>query len=293
MHTPRRVIVASAIAVIALVACSQTIDIPPADLPTVDLAPGALPWPTDPGSSGLETHQAGLADSGFLYGENARWPQDIPADIPPLEGEIRVVKVIQGVQYRIEYSSVSKETLTQYLADLDALGFEFQYIVWTAPSIPDEQTAERIARGEWDGVDITKGAYRMRLEPGDDGASLDIDNVDFMTPGPPPQLTPTPLVWPDDIPDRVPQPASCEVTTLSEIGGRNPPAYSISFDCTDPLVQEHFVEALLAAGLKETDRLVSDTGEIVEITLQDSEIVVKAMSAWGGHFSFLIWSVAP
>ena len=293
MHTMRPVILASAVAVLALVACRQTAGTPTGDLPTVDLAPGALPWPTDPGSSVLETHQAGLADSGFLYGENARWPADIPADIPALEGEIRVVKVIQGVQYRIEYSSVSKEVLTQYLEDLEAQGFEFQYIVWTAPSIPDEQTAEKIARGEWDAVDITKGPYRMRLEPGDEGASLDIDNADFMTPGPPPQISPTPIVWPSDIPERVPQPDSCQVIDLSEIGGRNPPAYVISFECTDPLVQEHFVEALLAAGLKETDRLVSDTGEIVEITLQDSEIAVKAMSAWGGHFTFQIWPAEP
>jgi hypothetical protein len=88
------------------------------------------------------------------------------------------VKVIPGLQYRIEYSSVSKQALTQYLAHLEALGFDLEYIVLTSPSIPDEQTAERIARGEWDAVDITNGPFRMRLEPGDEGASLDIDNAD-------------------------------------------------------------------------------------------------------------------
>ncbi|MCX6069620.1 MAG: hypothetical protein NTU91_01995 [Chloroflexi bacterium] len=293
MRSPRHVIVASAVVLIALVACRQTANLTTADLPTVDLPPGALPWPTNPGSSVLETHQAGLADSGFLYGENARWPEDIPADIPPLEGEIEVVRVLQGFQYRIDYTYVSEEALSQYLEDLEALGFEFQYIVWTAPNIPDEQTAEKIARGEWDAVDITKGPYRMRLEPGGEGVSLDIDNADFMTPGPPPQISPTPIVWPDDIPDRVPQPASCQMTNISNLGGYEPPAYMISFECSDPLVQEHFVEALLAAGLEETDRLVSDTGEIVEVTLQDNEIVVKAMSAWGGRFTFQIWGSEP
>jgi hypothetical protein len=197
MRTPRHVIVASAVGAIALGACQTPV-----------LAPGALPWPTDPGSSGLETAQAAVVDGGFLYEENARWPQEIPADIPPLEGEIRVVTVIQGIQYRIEYSSVSKQTLSQYLADLEALGFELQYIVYTAPSIPDEETAGRIVRGEWDAVGITKELYHMHLEVGEGQATYDIDNADFMTPGPEPQITPTPLVWPSDMPDRVPQPAS-------------------------------------------------------------------------------------
>jgi hypothetical protein len=156
MRTLRHVIAAPAVGAIALGSCRQT--------PV--LAPGALPWPTDPGSSGVETAQAATVDSGFLYGENARWPQDVPADIPPLEGEIRVVTVIQGIQYRIEYSSVSKQTLSQYLADLEALGFELQYIVYTSPAIPDTDTAERIARGEWDTVDITKGLYHMRPRGG-------------------------------------------------------------------------------------------------------------------------------
>jgi len=293
MRTLRQVLIACAVPAIALTACRQTFDLPPVDLPTVDLPPGALPWPTDSGSSGLATSQAAMADSGFLYGESARWPQDIPVDIPPLEGEIRVVKVIPGIQYRIEYISVSKPTLSQYLADLEALGFELQYFVYSAPSVPDEQTAERIARGEWDAVDITRGPYRMRLEPGDEGASLDIDNADFMTPGPPPQISPTPVVWPDDIPDRVPHPGSCELVDLASLGGHSPPAYTLLFECSNDGVQEEFVQALLAAGLKEIDRLVSDTGQIVDITLEDNEITVHAAGDWGGHFSFMIWGTEP
>lgn len=150
-----------------------------------------------------------MADSGILYGQNARWPADIPADIPPLEGVIRVVKVIPGIQYRLEYSSVSRQAVLQYLADLETLGFELQYIVYPAPSIPVEQTAERIARGEWDAVDMVKPPHRMRLEPGSEGARLDIDSADCMTPGPPTRMTPTPLAWPLDVPARVPRPASC------------------------------------------------------------------------------------
>jgi hypothetical protein len=239
------------------------------------------------------TQEARMAAEGFRYGEYAQWPEDIPADIPPLEGEIRVVKVIPGSQYRIDYSSVSEQAVAQYLAQLEALGFQLQYNVYAAPSIPDEQTAERIARGEWDAVEITKGPYHMRLEAGDPGANLDIDNAGFMTPGPPPRITPTPLVWPSDIPGRVPQPAACQMTSLAELGGEYAGGYQIMFECSDPLVQEHFVEALLAAGLTETDRLVSDTGQVVEIRLEDSEIAVKAMGVVGTTFFIQIWPAPP
>jgi len=293
MRTMHRVIVASAVVVIALVACQQTVNLPTVDLPTVDLPPGALPWPTDPGDTLQATIEAAMAESGFLVGENARWPADIPADIPPLEGEIDRVTVIPGVQYRISYSRVSDEALAEYLEELEAQGFTLGYIVWTAPSIPDEQTQEKIARGEWDAVDITKGSYSMRLEPGDEGAWLDINNADFMTPGPPPQISPTPLVWPSDIPDRVPQPAACRMRDIAVLGGHLPPAYMIQFECTGEKVQQQFVEALLAAGMKETDRLISDTGESVSVTLADDEITVQAGSDWGGHFSFMIWGTEP
>jgi hypothetical protein len=293
MRTMRHVIVASALMLVALAACRLTADLPSPELPTLELPEGSLPWPTDAGASGLETAQAAMADSGFLYGDRARWPADIPADIPPLQGDVRVVKVIQGRQYRIEYSSVSRDTLSQYLKDLEALGFELQYFVYSAPSIPDQETAERIARGEWDAVDITKGPYHMRLEPGEEGASLDIDNAGFMTPGPPPVISPTRIVWPSDIPDRVPQPTGCQMTNLAKLGGHPPPAYQIMFECSGEQVQEQFVEALLAAGLKETDRLVSDTGQNVYITLADDEITVQASDDWGGHFSLMIWGTEP
>ena len=235
------------------------------------------------------TLEARMASEGLRYGEYAQWPEDIPPDIPPLQGEIRVVKVIPGQQYRIDYSAVTKEAIAQYLAQLEALGFQLDYFVYTAPSIPDDQTAARIARGEWDTVEITKGPYHMRLEAGDLGANLDIDNADFMTPGPPPRITPTPLVWPSDIPARVPQPATCQMTYLTELGGEYAGGYQIEFDCTDPLVQERFVEALLAAGLTETDRLVSDTGQNVYITLADSDVAVKAGGVVGSFFMITVW----
>ena len=294
MRTLRHVLVVCASLVFALAACRQAADFPTVDLPTVDLAPGALPWPTEMGDEALEgTLQARLAESGFLYGEFARWPSDIPADIPPLDGEIERLTVIQGVQYRISYARVSREALIQYLENLDALGFKLEFIVYTAPSIPDEQTREKIERGEWDAVDITKGAYSMRLEPGDEGAWLDINNADFMTPGPPPVISPTPITWPGDIPDRVPQPASCVPFSLASLGGHRPPAYQIMLECSSDQVQEEFVQALEAAGLRETDRLVSDTGQNVYITLQDDEITVRASDDWGGHFTITIWGTEP
>jgi hypothetical protein len=293
MRTLRLALVACSALVLALAACRFAADIPGVELPTIDLPEGAMPWPTEMGEVALEaTLQARLAESGFLYGDLAGWPADIPADIPPLDGEIERVTVVPGLQYRISYSRVSREALSQYLVNLEALGFKLEYIVYSAPNIPDEQTQEKIARGEWDAVDITKGAYSMRLEPGDEGAWLDINNADFMTPGPPPRLSPTPLVWPSDIPQRVPQPDSCRLSSIAPLG-THPGGYQMGLECTDPEVQERFVEALLTAGLKETDRLVSDTGQIVEITLQDSEITVRCYGVVGSHFTFAVWPGTP
>ena len=292
MLAPRHVVVASAVSLVALGACRLAADIPRVESPTLDLPTWAAPWPTDPGDTVQETLEAAMAESGFLVGEHARWPEDIPADIPPLDGEIERVTVIPGMQYRIRYSRVSKEAVSEYLADLEARGFELGYIVFTAPSIPDEQTQAKIARGEWDAVDIIKGHYSMRLEPGDEGAWLDINNAGFMTPGPPPQISPTPLVWPSDIPHRVPPPASCEVTTIAALG-THPGGYQIGFECTDPQVQQRYVEILLAAGFEETDRLVSDTNQVVYVNLQDREYMVEVGSVVGTRFTFTVWPLHP
>jgi hypothetical protein len=79
------------------------------------------------------------------------------------------------------------------------------------------------------------------------------------------------------------------MTYLTELGGEYAGGYQIEFDCTDPLVQERFVEALLAAGLTETDRLVSDTGQNVYITLADSDVAVKAGGVVGSFFMITVW----
>ena len=251
------------------------------------------PTATDSGA-GLATMEAGLAEGGSRYGEYARWPEEIPADIPPLEGEIEVVMVAPGSHIRIVYSSVSEQTVSQYLAHLDTLGFQLEYIVYSSPAIPDADTAKRIARGEWDAVDITKGPYLMRLEPGGGQATYDIYTAGFWTPDPSTLITATPIVWPSDIPDRVPQPATCEIRSLAQLGTPGyEGGYQISFECSDPLVQKRYVEVLRGGGLVETDRLVSDTGQIVEITLKDKEIAVKALGVVGFSFTIQVWPVAP
>jgi hypothetical protein len=294
MRSVRLAFIACSASLLALAACRIPADVPGFELPTVDLPEGAMPWPTEMGEGALEaTLQARLAEGGFLYGDLARWPADIPDEIPPLEGEIERVTVVPGMRYRIAYSRISEQALAEYLASLESLGFQLDYIVYTAPSIPDADTQAKIARGEWDAVVITKGPYHMRLEFGDEGANLDIDNADFMTPGPPPRISPTPITWPSDIPDRVPQPASCVPFSLASLGGHRPPAYQIMLECSSDQVQEEFVRALEAAGLKETDRLVSDTGQNVYITLQDDEITVQASDDWGGHFTITIWGTEP
>jgi hypothetical protein len=47
------------------------------------------------------------------------------------------------------------------------------------------------------------------------------------------------------------------------------------------------------AGLNKTDRLVSDTGQIVLMTPQDSEIAVEVGSVVDSSFMTTIWPVTP
>jgi hypothetical protein len=134
----------------------------------------------------------------------------------------------------------------------------------------------------------------MRLEPGGGQATYDIYTAGFWTPDPSTLTTATPIVWPSGLPERVPQPATCEIRSLAQLGTPGyEGGYQISFECSDPLVQERYVDVLRGGGLVETDRLVSDTGQIVEITLQDKEIAVKAMGVVGSSFTIQVWPVAP
>lgn len=106
------------------------------------------------------------------------WPESIPKDIPALEGNINLVMEAPGSHIRIFYRNLTKRQVEQYLDRLEKEGFDLEYIVYTREGFPDKSEG-RIKRGEFDAVDITKGEYHMRLEPGEDTTTYDIYTTGF------------------------------------------------------------------------------------------------------------------
>ena len=101
------------------------------------------------------------------------WPESIPDDIPVLEGNIQMVMEAPGSHIRIFYQDLTERQLEQYLDRLEEEGFQLEYIVYTREGYPDK-SEERLKRGDYDAVDITKGEYHMRIEYGSDITTYDI-----------------------------------------------------------------------------------------------------------------------
>lgn len=101
------------------------------------------------------------------------WPESIPKDIPVLEGDISLVMEGSGSHIRIFYRNLTESQLEQYLDHLKKEGFKLEYVVYTREGFPDKSD-ERLKRGDYDAVDITKGEHHMRLEYGSDMTTYDI-----------------------------------------------------------------------------------------------------------------------
>ena len=109
---------------------------------------------------------------GNIPGMLTEWPKDIPDDIPEFEAQIDLV-MDGDTRARIFYKNVSKKQLEKYLQTLEDAGFSLEYKVYIAEGHPDN-SAERIEKGEYDAVYITKGDYELRIEWGKDTTVLDI-----------------------------------------------------------------------------------------------------------------------
>jgi hypothetical protein len=127
---------------------------------------GVLPTGVDTEDTAPTVSHTGGSGLGFT------WPESIPDDIPVLEGDISIVMEAPGSHIRIFYQNLSERQLEQYLNQLEKEEFELEYVIYTREGYPDK-SEERLKRGEYDAVDITRGEYRMRLEYGKDTTVYD------------------------------------------------------------------------------------------------------------------------
>ena len=238
------------IACLALAGCSKT---PESELP-------ALETPVEQTSSPT-AEPASVGGSQFVGAP--QWPEYIPAEIPVLEGDIETV-LQAGSHVRLFYRNVSKDQVLAYLDLLESLGYTLEYRIYVQEGFPDN-SAEKEKKGEFDAVDITKGAYHMNITYGAD-PTYDIYTSAFQEEAD----AGTALQWPAEIPASVPQPSNCVLQTFNPIGDDQ---FLITCKKDVENVEEAYIQQLLSAGFEKKNR--TTVGDIViETTVFENDEVV-------------------
>lgn len=239
--------------------------------------------PTD--SAYLPQDSPALSNNAMSSGQD-EWPDYIPDAIPVLEGEISNIMIAPESHIRIFYENVTDRQIENYLSLLQEQGFEFTYIVYQQEGFPDN-SEERLAEGDYDAVDITKGEYHMNLSSGAGTAVYDIYTAGFeelVTQAMESQWTeeledtlPTPAEWPSIFESNLPQPENCALVK-NRTAGPN----TVYADCVpendDVLV--NYAAALEAIGFEETQRLLnSDNQPYLIVLTRDQDMATLTLDS--------------
>ncbi|MEJ2549110.1 MAG: hypothetical protein P8Z34_00325 [Anaerolineales bacterium] len=244
-----------------LVGCSNEDRLSENDIPDISDLTGEVDSP--PVDFGGES-------GGFQFGSSAQWPDYIPADIPELKGQISTVMAAPESHIRIFYENITEGQIEDYLAELQAAGFQLEYIVYTREGFPDN-SAEKIEKGEYDAVDITKGEYHMRLEFGGSEATYDIYTTGFEAE----VIAATTPQWPVALIDIAPPPERCKLTSVNQTS-RDGLGYTIMCEPADDGVFEDYADALYAIGFHKDANIVS-VNESENLWLTDGETSIRIM----------------
>jgi hypothetical protein len=240
----------------SVTACILTPNIP-------GVSPGQFNNAPPPPNSNPEStlpQSMGLGRSG-----GTEWPAYIPRDIPPLEGKIR--KMFEGSdRIRIFYEYVSPQAYNNWLALLTEKGFTLENVVYVEEGFPDNST-ERIKKGDFDAINISKGDYRMRIDFNTTSPTLDIDTSGFEEAA----ATAVTLVWPEDLAGKVPEPAGCTIIVLDKVP---PNGYSITCRIDSSFSPEIYFEVLQNAGFSQTEIMKLPDGSTLEATYQKDNLKV-------------------
>ncbi len=236
-------------------------------------------------STYLPQDSPALSNNAMSSGQD-EWPDYIPDAIPVLEGEISNIMVAPESHIRIFYENVTDRQIENYLSLLQEQGFEFTYIVYQQEGFPDN-SEERLAEGDYDAVDITKGEYHMNLSSGAGTAVYDIYTAGFedliaqamegqWTEEPEDSL-PTPAEWPSIFESDLPQPENC---TLVE--NRTAGPNTVYVDCVpeNDNVLVNYAVALEAIGFEETQRLLnSDNHPYLIVLTRDQDMATLTLDS--------------
>jgi hypothetical protein len=254
------------ITAIVLVGCSQT-------------AEDGLPVKETTAENIISPTTEPIGAGGAQFGETAKWPDYIPPDIPALAGEIETV-MVGGSHIRLFYKNVPQNQVLDYLDLLEGMGFALEYRVYVQEGFPDN-SEEKIARGEFDAVDITKGEYHMTITYGAD-PTYDIYLSGFEEEA----IAATTLQWPAELPKSVPPPPNCVLQTINP---SNNETYYITCRKEGENAEEAYIQLLLASGFEEKNGTTYQD-QVFEITVfeNDEAIVIPDIGFSPTFFSIQV-----
>jgi hypothetical protein len=212
---------------------------------------------------------APVEDSGLGPAGGEEWPDAIPGDIPVLDGEITMI-MSDDLSLRMFYAGVSDDDLLDYLAELESLGYDLEYIVYATPG-NEERAQERADAGEWDAVRATKGDYRLALEFGEGTGVFDVEGIPMEGFGPDTE-------WPDAWAG-IPAPSALAINQVIDPG--NGPLVEVAYESDDDI--EGYVAELEGAGFTVVDRAFDQNHDIISVTVSDGTREVYMRTYPGGR----------
>lgn len=228
-------------AVIALILSGCAASVPPS-------SPGTVP----------DKSQISGQFGEFSHGEYAEWPDYLPDDIPPIPANINTVIAGQD-RIRIFFDGLPEKEFNAYLQLLQQKGFSFQFIVYEEPYMPEGEAEEKLKRGDYDSVRITKGEYNMRIEYGNGQGTFDIDSwgqpegtvIDF---GP---------KWPEELAGILSAPDNC---TLQSVSPGRDGGTAIMCESENTLLLQNYMTKLSSQGFELVKQSESQNNDIIEAT---------------------------
>ncbi|MCP3995483.1 MAG: hypothetical protein GY722_10515 [bacterium] len=200
-------------------------------------------------------HDGGVESTAPISVGGGDWPSYIPADIPPLGGEITAV-MGGSDRLRMFFEGVSDDMVMAYIEQLRDLGYDLDFVVYETPASGD-RAQERADAGEWDAVRATKGDYRINLAFGEGNGTMDIEGLpsDAISPD-----VSWPAAWLG-----IPAPSTLEIQAVTDFG-TNGPLVEASYETEADIVA--YVDKLEEEGFEVVNRSFDQNNELISVTVR-------------------------
>ncbi len=227
----------------------------------------------------------GVPFETLTEGSSRGWPDYIPDEIPRLEGEIESIWEAPESHIRMRYRNLSLDAVKEYLDLLESRGFSLEYRVYVQEGFPD-RSEEKMARGDYDDVVITKGEYSLGISYNAD-PTLDVYTSGFREEAIAATLEANRIEWPSAIPDSVPQIPDCD---LQRADPGELSSYDLSCLKETEHVEEDYLLLLEDAGFEKKDRAIFENVVLEQVVYENAEaIVYPLLGSTSSRFNVVIY----